>query len=122
MHAMVVRGIWHTSTADERSPFDGPRVRSVFIDATVPAIWGARSSIALGGSGMVISAPTRITIEVTQLQPVEHGQPAAAPLAFTHVAMSSAAPTDTSHHPPAYEPAPCRCLDEDDCVADHEHE
>ena len=71
---------------------------------------------------MVISAPTRITIEVTPVQPTENGPVVSAPTRFAHVAMSAAAPSDESHHPAAYEPAPCRCLDEDDCVADHEHE
>ena len=71
---------------------------------------------------MVISAPTRITIEVVQLQPAENGQPGAAPRPVAHVALSSAAPSDESHHTAAYQPVPCRCLDEDDCVADHENE
>lgn len=94
----------------------------MFIDATVSATSGDCSSSALGGLGMVISAPTRITIEVTQLHPAENGQAAGVPTRFTHVAMSAAAPSDESHHPAAYEPSPCRCLDDDDCVADHEHE
>lgn len=70
---------------------------------------------------MVITAPTRITIEVTPLQPGEGGQHGAAPQA-AKVVVAPVEPADPSHTPAAYEQAPCRCLDDDDCIADHEHE
>lgn len=70
---------------------------------------------------MVITTPTRITIEVTPLQPGEAGQPGATPQA-PQVVVTSVEPVDASRAPAAYEPAPCRCLDDEDCTADHEHE
>ena len=72
---------------------------------------------------MVITTPTRITIEVTPLQPGEAGQPdhstAAKPVAQIIVASVDA---QESQVPAAYTQAPCHCLDDEDCTADHEHE
>jgi hypothetical protein len=70
---------------------------------------------------MVITAPTRITIEVTPLQPGEGGQHGVVAQA-AHVVVASVEAADGSSRTAAYEPAPCRCLDDDDCTADHEHE
>lgn len=67
---------------------------------------------------MVITAPTRITIEVTPLQPREGGQPAAP----AQVVVSQVEATADAPQPASYEPAPCHCLDDEDCAADHEHE
>lgn len=73
---------------------------------------------------MVITAPTRITIEVTTGQPGEGGRPAGAPAQVAQILVSPV-PVDAaeaSSVPAAYEPAPCHCLDDEDCTADHEHE
>jgi hypothetical protein len=70
---------------------------------------------------MVITTPTRITIEVTPLQPGEGGQ-AAAPVQVTQVVVAPVEQADEARRPAAYEPAPCHCLDDEDCTADHEHE
>jgi hypothetical protein len=69
---------------------------------------------------MVITSRTRITIDVTPLQAGQGGQPAA-PTQVAHVAIGPAEPAE-AHAPAAYEPAPCHCLDDEDCTADHEHE
>ena len=71
---------------------------------------------------MVITTPTRITIEVTPLQPGEGGQPAASPTQVAQILIGGAAATEDSRAPAAYEPSPCHCLDDEDCTADHEHE
>ena len=71
---------------------------------------------------MAISAPTRTPIEGSPAELAQNAHAAAAPTRFARGAHSPAAPNDESHHPAAYEGAPCRCLDEDDCVADHENE
>ncbi|HET7181081.1 MAG TPA: hypothetical protein VFI15_02505 [Candidatus Limnocylindrales bacterium] len=71
---------------------------------------------------MVITAPTRITIEIATGQPGEAGQPAAAPAQVAQIVVSPVDAAETSNVPAAYEPAPCHCLDDEDCTADHEHE
>ena len=67
---------------------------------------------------MVISAPTRITIEVTPMQPGESGS-AAVP---AQVVVTQVEPSVDAPQPAAYAPAPCHCLDDENCAADHEHE
>jgi hypothetical protein len=67
---------------------------------------------------MVITAPTRITIEVTPLQPGEGGH-AAVP---AQVVVSQVEPSADAPQPAVYEALPCHCLDDEDCTADHEHE
>ena len=67
---------------------------------------------------MVITAPTRITIEVTPMQPGEGSQPAVP----AQVLVAQVEPTADAPQPAAYEPAACHCLDDEDCAADHEHE
>jgi hypothetical protein len=72
---------------------------------------------------MVITTPTRITIEVTPLQPGEVGQ-SGQPTASKPVAHIIVAAVDAheSQVPAEYQQAPCHCLDDEDCTADHEHE
>ncbi len=69
---------------------------------------------------MVITTPTRITIEVTPLQPGE-GEAAAAPTQVANIIVGVAEATGPQP-PAAYQPVPCHCLDDEDCTADHEHE
>lgn len=71
---------------------------------------------------MVITTPTRITIEVTPFQPGEHAEGPTTPAQVVQVIVASVDPADEAPHPTAYESAPCRCLDDDECAADHEHE
>ena len=71
---------------------------------------------------MTLQTPTRITIEVHHpdsdaigvapfVRVVPDAQPAAHP--------SMAAPRDESPAPAAFDPGECRCLDAEDCNADH---
>jgi len=72
---------------------------------------------------MTIQAPTRITIEVHQPDPdaasaapyvrLIPGSPSPAQPAL------AAEPREDLPTPPAFEPGECRCLDDEDCNADH---
>ena len=70
---------------------------------------------------MVITTPTRITIDVTPLRPGGGGQTAGSPTQVANIVFGVAESSDPQA-PAAYEPAPCHCLDDEDCAADHEHE
>lgn len=86
---------------------------------------------------MTIQAPTRITIEIhppdpSAGTPLEGGTPrmpivrvvpegAGAPAAAGH-GVFAGEPREDVPMPAAYEPGPCRCLDDDDCAADHANE
>jgi hypothetical protein len=61
---------------------------------------------------MTIQSPTRITIEV---HPPEPGS------SIPQV-MVAAEPREELPAPPAYQAAPCTCLDDEDCAADHANE
>ena len=70
---------------------------------------------------MVIQAPTRITIEVHQPD-----SNAAAPFVRVIPETPSAAqpvlaaePREEAPAPAAFDPGECRCLDDEDCLADH---
>jgi hypothetical protein len=72
---------------------------------------------------MAMQAPTRITIEVhppqsgaSWDQPVVRVVPEATQASF---AQPAAEPREVVPTPAAYEPGPCRCLDDEDCGADH---
>jgi hypothetical protein len=75
---------------------------------------------------MAMQAPTRITIEVHPPEPgygldqptvrVLPESPAATP---SMMSQPMAALREAVQVPALYEPGPCRCLDEDDCGADH---
>ena len=74
---------------------------------------------------MTIQAPTRITIEVHQPEP--NGDGAAQP-PIVHVYPDTpsagrpavaASPREDQPGPAAFDPGECRCLDADDCNADH---
>ncbi|HTK43785.1 MAG TPA: hypothetical protein VL749_00330 [Patescibacteria group bacterium] len=74
---------------------------------------------------MTAQLPTRITIELqpgegaaawTARTAVDDGGPAAIPQA---VAPHAAEPREELPVPAAYEPAPCTCLDDGGCAADH---
>jgi hypothetical protein len=69
-------------------------------------------------------APTRITIEVHQPDPDANG--AGAPVVHVYAdAPGSAqpavagAPRENQPAPAAFDPGECRCLDPEDCNADH---
>ena len=71
---------------------------------------------------MTLQTPTRITIEVHHADSESSGAtpfvrvlPDAQPAA--HPAM--AAPREDVSGPTAFDPGECRCLDDDDCNADH---
>ena len=74
---------------------------------------------------MTMQLPTRITIELhpgegaagwTARTAVDDGGPAAVPArSMTHAAE----PREDLPVPAAYEPAPCTCLDDGGCAADH---
>jgi len=73
---------------------------------------------------MVITTPTRITIEVTPLEPGEagqHGQRAAAPTQVANIVVGGSERSE-AQAPARYESSPCHCLDDEYCTADHEHE
>ena len=72
---------------------------------------------------MVIQAPTRITIEV-------HGASEGSGADGAHVVrvipegsatqhVAASEPREAVTGPSAFDPGPCRCLDDDDCNADH---
>lgn len=74
---------------------------------------------------MTIQAPTRITIEVHQpgmdapgatLPPVVRVVPESSAMQGNVVAGE---PRLEQPAPAAFDPGPCRCLDDDDCNADH---
>jgi hypothetical protein len=95
---------------------------------------------------MAMQAPTRITIEVHPPEPgtdgaqpvvrvVPEGLAGAAPAAGTTApngapngaqtpvrAAMAVEPREEIPTPAAYEPGPCRCLDDEDCAADHANE
>ena len=71
---------------------------------------------------MVITSPTRITIEVMPMQPAEGGQGQGGTAPVAQVVVATVDPASEAPRPAAYEPSPCHCLDEEDCTADHEHE
>ncbi|HJU47266.1 MAG TPA: hypothetical protein VJ689_03975 [Gaiellaceae bacterium] len=81
---------------------------------------------------MAMQTPTRITIEVHPAdarsgleQPIVRVVPAGpgAPAAPNPVPSAIAAePRETVPAPAPYEPGPCRCLDDEDCAADHANE
>ena len=69
----------------------------------------------------MLHAPTRITIEVHQPTgdagtPVVHVIPQVPSAPRASVA---AEPREDVPGPAAFDPGPCRCLDDDDCLADH---
>ena len=71
---------------------------------------------------MTIQAPTRFTIEVHQ----PGNEPNATPVVRVIPEASYAAqpaitgePREGVPAPTAFDPGPCRCLDDDDCLADH---
>ena len=77
---------------------------------------------------MAMQAPTRITIEVHQpepgtdwQQPVVRVVPESTPTSFEQPVVAGA-PREDVPAPAAYEPGPCRCLDDEDCGADHANE
>jgi hypothetical protein len=71
---------------------------------------------------MAMQAPTRITIEV---HPPEPGNGSEKPVVRIVQDAPATQPTVTAEPreaipaPAAYEPGPCRCLDDEDCGADH---
>ena len=73
---------------------------------------------------MTIQAPTRITIEVHQPDPDLAGAGPAIvhvfpePSSVSHSAMA-ATPREDQPAPAAFDPGECRCLDAEDCNADH---
>ena len=74
---------------------------------------------------MTIQAPTRITIEVHQPHPGSAGA-AEAPVvrvlpdvANAAQPVMAAAPREDQPGPAPFDPGECRCLDADDCNADH---
>ena len=71
---------------------------------------------------MVITTPTRITIDVTPLQPGHDGEAAASPAQVARIVVTSVEASADAPAPAAYEPGPCHCLDDEDCAADHENE
>jgi hypothetical protein len=86
---------------------------------------------------MSMQAPTRITIEVHAPgsgdgQPVVRVVPsgdgftpqaaAASQSGFVTHQTLTGEPREETPGPAAYEPGPCRCLDDDDCAADHANE
>jgi hypothetical protein len=70
---------------------------------------------------MMTQAPTRITIEVHHAGPDAGAAPfvRVVPTASSaHTAAYSERREDPSG-PAAFDPGECRCLDDDDCLADH---
>jgi len=71
---------------------------------------------------MTLQTPTRITIEVHH---PDSDAPGAAPFvrvtpeAQTNGHPSMAEPRENVSTPAAFDPGECRCLDDDDCNADH---
>ena len=70
---------------------------------------------------MTAQLPTRITIE---LQPGESGigwtaTSAVVDTTTAHMATHAPEPREVAPVPPAYESAPCTCLDDGGCGADH---
>jgi hypothetical protein len=80
---------------------------------------------------MAMQAPTRITIEV---HPPDAGAEWQQPLVRVVPEVDASALRALDHRPvavplreevqtpAAYEPGPCRCLDDEDCAADHANE
>lgn len=71
---------------------------------------------------MTIQAPTRITIEVHH--PASYDAAATPVVRVVPEAPGAdlavmAAPREDVPAPAAFDPGPCRCLDDDDCNADH---
>lgn len=83
---------------------------------------------------MAMQAPTRITIEVHPPEPGSEWQrplvrvvPETAPSTASQpvvgaASVAAAEPREDLPAPAAYEPGPCRCLDDEDCGADHANE
>ena len=72
---------------------------------------------------MTIQAPTRITIEVHQ-PGGDHGDVAPIVRVVPETPSASqpavaAAPREEVPGPAAFDPGECRCLDDEDCNADH---
>ena len=71
---------------------------------------------------MVIQAPTRITIEVHQPGTDDGGTPVVRvipePLRSTGPVVAGE-PREDVPVPAAFDPGECRCLDDEDCNADH---
>lgn len=71
---------------------------------------------------MAIQAPTRITIEVHQPGEDSVGAPLVRVIPDTPSAaqpVMAAAPREELPAPAAFDPGECRCLDDEDCNADH---
>ena len=72
---------------------------------------------------MTIQAPTRITIEVHQPgSDADGGRPfvRVIPEGPSHdQAAHAGAPREDAPTPAAFDPGECRCLDDEDCNADH---
>ena len=80
---------------------------------------------------MTIQTPTRITIEI---HPPYDGTPDSVAGGLSPIVRVipepghaeawpvMAAPRDAVDAPPAYDPGPCLCLDDEDCGADHGNE
>jgi hypothetical protein len=72
---------------------------------------------------MAMQAPTRITIEVHHPDPAaSDGTPVVRVVPDTPSApqpFTAAAPREDLPGPAAFDPGECRCLDDDDCNADH---
>ena len=77
---------------------------------------------------MTITAPTRITIEVhpptgdagaTDGMPIVRIADASAQPVVSGQPIVSSEPREDVPAPAAYDPGPCRCLDDEDCGADH---
>ena len=81
---------------------------------------------------MTAQLPTRITIELhpgegdagwTAHTALDDGQPAVAATGVSAMTSAHVAePREELPGPAAYEPAPCTCLDDDGCAADHANE
>jgi hypothetical protein len=70
---------------------------------------------------MTIQAPTRITIEVHQPDTDSGAAPLVrvVPQAPSAAHPAMAAPREEGPTPAAFDPGECRCLDDEDCNADH---
>jgi hypothetical protein len=81
---------------------------------------------------MAMQAPTRITIEVHPPQSGESWDQSvvrvvpeaghAGQAGHASVIQPAVAPREEMPAPAAYDPGPCRCLDDEDCAADHANE
>jgi hypothetical protein len=81
---------------------------------------------------MTIQTPTRITIEIHPPHDGSQEAPEGGPSPIVRVIPEPgnadarpvvvAEPRDAVEPPPAYDPGPCLCLDDEDCGADHGNE